>query len=119
MHAVSKHGVRLLRLLGNTTSHRVLSYVGPEQEYFLIPKDLYEKRPDLRFAGRTLFGAMPPKGQEMDDQYFGMIRENVKAFMADVDKQLWKLGITSKTQHNEVAPCQHEIAPIFSVANVA
>lgn len=119
MHAVSKYGVKLLRLLGNTTSHRVLSYVGPEQEYFLVPKELYDQRPDLRFAGRTLFGAMPPKGQEMDDQYFGAIRNNVKAFMADVDEQLWKLGITAKTQHNEVAPCQHEIAPIFSVANVA
>ena len=119
MHAVSKYGIRLLRLLGNTTSRRVLSYVGPEQEYFLIPEDLYEQRPDLKFSGRTLFGAMPPKGQEMSDQYFGDIREKVKIFMSDVDEQLWKLGITAKTQHNEVAPCQHEIAPIFSVSNVA
>lgn len=119
MHAVSKYGIRLLRLLGNTTSRRVLSYVGPEQEYFLIPGDLYEQRPDLKFSGRTLFGAMPPKGQEMSDQYFGDIREKVKKFMSDVDEQLWKLGITAKTQHNEVAPCQHEIAPIFSVSNVA
>ena len=119
MHAVSKYGIRLLRLLGNTTSRRVLSYVGPEQEYFLIPEDLYEQRPDLKFSGRTLFGAMPPKGQEMSDQYFGDIREKVKKFMSDVDEQLWKLGITAKTQHNEVAPCQHEIAPIFSVSNVA
>ena len=117
MHAVSKYGIRLL--LGNTTSRRVLSYVGPEQEYFLIPEDLYEQRPDLKFSGRTLFGAMPPKGQEMSDQYFGDIREKVKKFMSDVDEQLWKLGITAKTQHNEVAPCQHEIAPIFSVSNVA
>ena len=119
MHAVSKYGIRLLILLGNTTSRRVLSYVGPEQEYFLIPEDLYEQRPDLKFSGRTLFGAMPPKGQEMSDQYFGDIREKVKKFMSDVDEQLWKLGITAKTQHNEVAPCQHEIAPIFSVSNVA
>lgn len=119
MHAVSKYGIRLLRLLGNTTSRRVLSYVGPEQEYFLIPENLYEQRPDLKFSGRTLFGAMPPKGQEMSDQYFGDIREKVKKFMSDVDEQLWKLGITAKTQHNEVAPCQHEIAPIFSVSNVA
>ena len=119
MHAVSKYGIRLLRLLGNTTSRRVLSYVGPEQEYFLIPEDLYEQRPDLKFSGRTLFGAMPPKAQEMSDQYFGDIREKVKKFMSDVDEQLWKLGITAKTQHNEVAPCQHEIAPIFSVSNVA
>ena len=119
MHAVSKYAIRLLRLLGNTTSRRVLSYVGPEQEYFLIPEDLYEQRPDLKFSGRTLFGAMPPKGQEMSDQYFGDIREKVKKFMSDVDEQLWKLGITAKTQHNEVAPCQHEIAPIFSVSNVA
>lgn len=119
MHAVSKYGIRLLRLLGNTTSRRVLSYVGPEQEYFLIPEDLYEQRPDLKFSGRTLFGAMPPKGQEMSDQYFGDIREKVKKYMSDVDEQLWKLGITAKTQHNEVAPCQHEIAPIFSVSNVA
>ena len=98
MHAVSKYGIRLLRL---------------------IPEDLYEQRPDLKFSGRTLFGAMPPKGQEMSDQYFGDIREKVKKFMSDVDEQLWKLGITAKTQHNEVAPCQHEIAPIFSVSNVA
>ncbi|MCR5835417.1 MAG: glutamine synthetase III [Lachnospiraceae bacterium] len=119
MHAVSKYGVRLLRLLGNTTSRRILSYVGPEQEYFLVPKALYDKRPDLIYSGRTLFGTMPPKGQEMDDQYFGAIRENVKAFMDDVNIQLWKLGISAKTQHNEVAPCQHEIAPIFSISNVA
>ena len=119
MHAVSKYGIRLLRLLGNTTSRRVLSNVGPEQEYFLIPEDLYEQRPDLKFSGRTLFGAMPPKGQEMSDQYYGDIREKVKKFMSDVDEQLWKLGITAKTQHKEVAPCQHEIAPIFSVSNVA
>lgn len=119
MHAVSKNGVRLLRLLGNTTSRRVLSYVGPEQEYFLIPEELYKQRPDLVFSGRTLFGAMPPKGQEMSDQYFGDIKTKIKEFMSDVDEQLWKLGITAKTQHNEVAPCQHEIAPIFSVSNVA
>ena len=119
MHAVSKQGVRLMRLFGDQDTKRIFSYVGPEQEYFLIPEDLYEQRPDLKFSGRTLFGAMPPKGQEMSDQYFGDIREKVKKFMSDVDEQLWKLGITAKTQHNEVAPCQHEIAPIFSVSNVA
>lgn len=119
MHAVSKYGIRLLRLLGNTTSRRVLSYVGPEQEYFLVSKELADQRPDLIYSGRTLFGAMPPKGQEMSDQYFGAIKTNVKAFMTDINEQLWKLGITAKTQHNEVAPGQHEIAPIFSVSNVA
>lgn len=119
MHAVSKYGVRLLRILGNTTSRRVMSFVGPEQEYFLVSKELYDQRPDLIYSGRTLFGAMPPKGQEMSDQYFGEIKSNVKAFMKDVNEQLWKLGITAKTQHNEVAPGQYEIAPIFSVSNVA
>ena len=116
--AIDKAARRVLALFGKFPK-RVVSYVGPEQEYFLIPEDLYEQRPDLKFSGRTLFGAMPPKGQEMSDQYFGDIREKVKKFMSDVDEQLWKLGITAKTQHNEVAPCQHEIAPIFSVSNVA
>ena len=119
MHAVSKQGVRLMRLFGNETTNRIFSYVGPEQEYFLIDKDKYLKRPDLRYTGRTLFGAMPPMGQEMDDHYFGSIKPRVKAFMNDVNVQLWKLGITAKTQHNEVAPAQHEIAPIFAISNVA
>ena len=119
MHAVSKQGVRLMRLFGDEKTRRIFSYVGPEQEYFLIDREMYLKRPDLIYSGRTLFGAKPPKGQEMDDQYFGAIKPRVKAFMDDVNVQLWKLGITAKTQHNEVAPGQHEIAPIFSVSNVA
>ena len=119
MHAVSKQGVRLMKLFGLGDSRRIFSYVGPEQEYFLVEKEKYELRPDLKFAGRTLFGAKPPKGQEMDDQYFGSIKPNVKEFMDDLNVQLWKLGITAKTQHNEVAPGQHEIAPVFSISNVA
>ena len=119
MHAVSKQGVRLMRLFGDEKTKRIFSYVGPEQEYFLVDREKYLKRPDLIYSGRTLFGAMPPKGQEMDDQYFGSIKPRVKAFMDDLNVQLWKLGITAKTQHNEVAPGQHEIAPIFSVSNVA
>lgn len=119
MHAVSKQGVRLMRLFGDEKTKRIFSYVGPEQEYFLIDREMYLKRPDLIYSGRTLFGAKPPKGQEMDDQYFGAIKPRVKEFMDDVNVQLWKLGITAKTQHNEVAPGQHEIAPIFSVSNVA
>ncbi len=119
MHAVSKQGVRLMRLFGDEKTRRIFSYVGPEQEYFLIDREKYLKRPDLIYTGRTLFGAMPPKGQEMSDSYFGSIKPRVKAFMDDVNVQLWKLGITAKTQHNEVAPGQHEIAPVFSVSNVA
>ena len=119
MHAVSKQGVRLMRLFGNEETKRIYSYVGPEQEYFLVDKEKYMKRPDLIYSGRTLFGAMPPKGQEMDDQYFGSISPRVKAFMEDLDVKLWKLGITAKTEHCEVAPGQHEIAPIFAISNVA
>ncbi len=119
MHAVSKYGVRLMRLFGHEDCNRIFSYVGPEQEYFLVDKNKYMKRADLRFTGRTLFGAMPPKGQEMDDQYFGSIKTRVKKYMNEVDEQLWKLGITCKTEHNEVAPAQHEIAPIFAISNVA
>ena len=119
MHAVSKQGVRLMRMFGDEETRRIFSYVGPEQEYFLVDREKYLKRPDLIYSGRTLFGAMPPKGQEMDDQYFGSIKPRVKAFMDDLNVELWKLGITAKTQHNEVAPGQHEIAPIFSVSNVA
>lgn len=119
MHAVSKQGVRLMRLFGNEKTKRIYSYVGPEQEYFLIDKEKYLKRPDIIYSGRTLFGAMPPKGQEMDDQYFGSINPRVKAFMDDLNVKLWKLGITAKTEHCEVAPGQHEIAPIFAISNVA
>ncbi len=116
---VSREAVRILRLFGDTTTNRVIVSVGAEQEYFLLPKDLYNKREDLRLTGRTLFGAPPPKGQELDDHYFGTIRTRVSNFMKDLDEQLWRLGILSKTKHNEAAPCQHEIAPIFSNVNAA
>ena len=119
MHAVSKQGVRLMKLFGDDKTRRIFSYVGPEQEYFLVDREKYLKRPDLIYSGRTLFGSMPPKRQEMDDQYFGSIKPRVKAFMEDIDEQFWKLGITAKTEHNEVAPGQFEIAPIFSISNVA
>lgn len=119
MDAVSEQGIRLLRLLGNTTSKKIISGVGPEQEYFIVDREKYLKREDLVFAGRTLFGAPAPKGQELDDQYFGAIPESVGAFMKEINEELWKFGITAKTQHNEVAPAQHEIAPIFSVSNIA
>lgn len=119
MDAVSEQGVRLLRLIGNKTSNKVMSGVGPEQEYFIVDRDKYLQRDDLVFAGRTLFGAPAPKGQELDDQYFGVIPERVGSFMKELNEELWRFGITAKTQHNEVAPGQHEIAPIFSVTNVA
>ena len=113
MKALDKQGMRILRLAGNTTSKRVISNVGAEQEYFLVDKNDYMKRLDLRFTGRTLFGAPAPKGQEKNDQYYATIRERVASFMADLNEELWMLGITAKTQHNEVAPAQHELAPIF------
>lgn len=116
---VSKESVRILRLFGDTQTKRVTPCVGAEQEYFLLPKDMYAKRPDLRLTGRTLFGALPPKGQELDDHYFGTIRTRVSNFMKDLDEQLWRLGILSKTKHNEAAPCQHELAPIYTDANSA
>ncbi len=119
MEAVSDQAVRLLRLFGNTTSNRVTSSVGAEQEYFIVDREKYLQRKDLIYTGRTLFGAMPPKGQEMDDHYFGSIRERIAAYMRDVNIELWKLGVSSKTQHNEVAPAQHELAPIYAEANVA
>lgn len=119
MEAVSKEALRVLRLFGNTTAKRVFATVGAEQEYFLIDKDLYLKRKDLVFTGRTLFGAKPPKGQELEDHYFGSLKERVAAFMKEIDIELWKMGIPVKTKHNEVAPAQHEIAPIFENANVA
>ncbi len=119
MDEVSREAVRILRLFGDTQTKRVVASVGPEQEYFLIPRDLYAQREDLRLTGRTLFGAPAPKGQELEDHYFGTIRTRVSNYMKDLDEQLWRLGILSKTKHNEVAPCQHEMAPIFSDANSA
>jgi len=119
MEAVNKQAIRLLRLFDNQTSKKVTASVGPEQEYFIVDREKYLKRKDLIFTGRTLFGAMPPKGQEMDDHYFGAIRERIAAYMRDVNKELWKLGVSAKTQHNEVAPAQHELAPIYATANVA
>ena len=119
MEAINEQSLRLIRLFGNTTSKKVTPSVGPEQEYFIVDREKYLKRKDLIFTGRTLFGAMPPKGQEMDDHYFGAIRERIAAFMRDVNKELWKLGVSAKTQHNEVAPAQHEMAPIYAECNVA
>lgn len=119
MEAINEQAMRLIRLFGNTQSKRVRPSVGIEQEYFLIDAGKFRERKDLIYAGRTLFGAMPPKGQEMDDHYFGTIRQRVAGFMKDVNEELWRMGVTSKTQHNEVAPAQHELAPIFEVANVA
>jgi len=119
MEALSKQAVRIVRLFGNTEATKVTASVGAEQEYFLVDQSKAELREDLIFAGRTLFGAPAPKGQEMDDHYFGVIRERIGAFMADVNVELWKLGVTSKTQHNEAAPAQHELAPIYESANVA
>ena len=119
MEAINKQALRFLRLFGNTTSKRVKPSVGIEQEYFLVDREKYLKRKDLVFTGRTLFGAMPPKGQELDDHYFGSIRARIAAFMKEVNEELWRLGVTAKTQHNEVAPAQHELAPIFVECNVA
>jgi glutamine synthetase len=119
MEALNKQALRVLRLFGNKTVKRVVSSVGPEQEYFLITKEMYDARPDLRFCGRTLFGSKPPKGQEMDDHYFGAIKPRVAAFMEELNDELWKLGIMAKTEHNEVAPAQHELAPIYTTTNVA
>ena len=119
MEAVDKQALRLIRLFGNTTSQKVTPSVGAEQEYFIIDREKYLKRKDLVFTGRTLFGAMPPKGQELDDHYFGAIRERIALFMKDVNEELWKLGVSAKTQHNEAAPAQHELAPIYEQCNVA
>lgn len=119
MEAINKQSLRLIRLFGNTTSKKVKPSVGPEQEYFIVDRKKYLKRKDLVFTGRTLFGAMPPKGHELDDHYFGVIRERVAAFMKDVNEELWKLGVSAKTQHNEVAPAQHELAAIYTEGNVA
>ena len=119
MEAISRQAVRVLRLFGNEDVTSVKTTVGSEQEYFLIEKELFDRRPDLVYTGRTLFGAKPPKGQELDDHYFGSIKPKVAEYMADLDEELWKLGIYSKTEHNEVAPAQHELAPIFSTTNIA
>ncbi|SFP91618.1 L-glutamine synthetase [Oscillibacter sp. PC13] len=119
MDEVSRQAIRILRLFGDTETKRVTASVGPEQEYFLIDKELYSKREDLRMTGRTLFGAKPPRGQELEDHYFGAIKPRVAAYMKDLDETLWALGVLSKTKHNEVAPSQHEMAPIFSDANTA
>lgn len=119
MQAIDKQAVRILKLFGHTETNRVITTVGPEQEYFLIDKEMYLKRPDLLYTGRTLFGARPPKGQELDDHYFGTIKPRVSAFMKELDEELWKLGVLAKTKHNEVAPAQHELAPIFTTTNLA
>ena len=119
MEALSAQAVRILRLFGDVTTKRVITTVGPEQEYFLIDKKLYDERPDLIYTGRTLFGARAPKGQELEDHYFGAIKPRIAAFMQELDEELWKLGVLAKTKHNEVAPAQHELAPIFSTTNVA
>ncbi len=119
MEALGEQAVRVLRLFGNTDAKRVITTVGPEQEYFLVDKDLYDQRKDLVYCGRTLFGAMAPKGQEMEDHYFGAIKPRISAFMKELNDELWKLGILAKTEHNEVSPAQHELAPIFSTTNIA
>ena len=119
MEAINTQALRLLRLLGNTTSKKVTPSVGAEQEYFLVDKEKWLKRKDLTYTGRTLFGAMPPKGQEMDDHYFGTIRQRISAYMKEVNEECWRLGVTAKTQHNEVAPAQHELAPIYAPVNIA
>ena len=119
MEALNRQAMRILKLFGNDDVKCVRTSVGPEQEYFLVPKELYEQRKDLIFTGRTLFGAKPPKGQEMDDHYFGVIKPRVEAYMADLNDELWKLGILAKTEHNEVAPAQHEMAPIYTTTNIA
>ena len=119
MEAINEQALRLIRLFGNTTSLKVTPSVGPEQEYFLVDAKKFQERKDLIYTGRTLFGAMPPKGQELDDHYFGTIRQRIAGFMKDVNMELWKVGVTAKTQHNEVAPAQHELAPIYAKANVA
>ena len=119
MQVINEQSLRLLRLFGNTTAKKVTPSVGPEQEYFLVDAEKFMQRKDLIYTGRTLFGAMPPKGQELDDHYFGTIRQRIAGFMKDVNEELWKVGVSSKTQHNEVAPTQHELAPIYAEANVA
>ena len=119
MEAINRQGMRVLKLFGNTEVTSVKTTVGPEQEYFLVDKNVYEKRKDLLYTGRTLFGAKPPKGQELDDHYFGTIKPRVASFMKALDQELWRLGVMAKTEHNEAAPAQHELAPVFTTANIA
>lgn len=119
MEALDRQAIRILRLFGNTSAKRVITTVGPEQEYFLVDKENYLKRPDLVITGRTLFGAQPPKGQELEDHYFGSIKPRISVFMKDLEEKLWEVGVYAKTKHNEVAPAQHELAPIFSTTNIA
>jgi glutamine synthetase len=119
MDALNRQSLRILELLGNSEVKKVTPMVGPEQEYFLIDKDLYSRRKDLIYTGRTLFGSLPPKGQEMEDHYFGAIKPRVQDFMNDLNEWLWRLGIPAKTEHNEVAPGQHELAPIYESSNIA
>ena len=119
METLDREAVKILHLLGQSDVEGVSATIGPEQEYFLVDKEIYKQRKDLIFTGRTLLGAMPPKGQEMEDHYFGALKPRVSAFMHDLDEALWKLGIPAKTKHNEVAPAQHELAPVFDTANVA
>ena len=119
MDALNRQALRILRVLGNKTTKRVTTTVGPEQEYFIIDKKLFDQREDLILTGRTLFGAKPPKGQELEDHYFGQLKDRIAAFMSDLDTELWKLGVAAKTKHNEVAPAQHELAPIFTTTNIA
>ena len=119
MEAINRQGIRILKLFGNETVTSIRTTVGPEQEYFLIDRNLYEKRKDLIYTGRTLFGAKPPKGQELDDHYFGTLKQRVQAFMKELDEELWKLGVMAKTEHNEVAPGQHELAPVFATTNIS
>ena len=119
MDALNRQALRILRILGNKTTKKVTTTVGPEQEYFIIDKKLFDQRQDLILTGRTLFGAKPPKGQELEDHYFGDLKDRIAAFMSDLDTELWKLGVAAKTKHNEVAPAQHELAPIFTTTNIA
>ncbi len=119
MEAINTQAMRILKLFGNTTATKVITTVGPEQEYFLIDKDMYLQRPDLIYTGRTLFGARPPKGQDLDDHYFGTLKQRVSDFMKELDEELWKVGVFAKTKHNEVAPAQHELAPVFTTTNLA
>ncbi|QDR80905.1 glutamine synthetase III [Sporomusa termitida] len=119
MEALSKQALRVLKALGNTTTNKVITTVGPEQEYFIVDKNTFAQRKDLIFTGRTLFGAKPPKGQELEDHYFGSLKERISSYMKELDEELWKLGISAKTKHNEVAPAQHELAPIFTTTNIA
>lgn len=119
MEAINKQALRIVKLFGHTDVKRVNVTVGPEQEYFLVDKNMYDKRPDLIYCGRTLIGSMPPKGQEMDDHYFGVLKPRVAAFMRELDRELWKLGVLAKTEHNEAAPAQHELAPVFTTTNIA